>query len=52
MERAIALDPNSRLLAMQVWLRCWAVMGRPEEALQMVEQALRRKPGVVDEHLG
>jgi predicted Zn-dependent protease len=25
---------------------------RPEEALQMVEQALRHKPAVVDEHLG
>jgi tetratricopeptide (TPR) repeat protein len=27
-------------------------MNRTEESLQMVEQALRRKPGVVDEHLG
>ncbi len=51
MERAIALDPN--------WATSYAVlaeilgwMGRTEESLQMVEQALRRKPGVVDEHLG
>jgi Tfp pilus assembly protein PilF len=26
-------------------------MGRPEEALQMVEEALRRTPVIVDEHL-
>jgi adenylate cyclase len=51
MERAIALDPHSAT--------CYAVlaetlgwMGKPEEAVQMVEQALRRKPAVVDEHLG
>ena len=51
MERAIALDPNSATLyAGLAEMLGW--MGRPEEALQMVEQALRRKPGVVDEHLG
>jgi adenylate cyclase len=51
MQRAIALDPNSAALyAGLAEMLGW--MGRPEEALQMVEQALRRKPAVVDEHLG
>ena len=50
MERAIALDPNDPwgYTGLAVTLGC---MGRPEEALQMVEQALRRKPAIVDENL-
>jgi len=51
MKRAIALDPNSAInYAGLAEMLGW--MNRPEESLQMVEQALRRKPGVVDEHLG
>jgi adenylate cyclase len=50
MERAIALDPNSAegyaLMAITL-----SRAGRPEEALRMVEQALRRKPLVPDQHL-
>ena len=51
MERAIALAPNDvwgyvGLAEMLGW------MGRPEEGLLMVEQALRRKPpSIMDEHL-
>ena len=50
MERTIALDPNfawgyTGLAATLDW------MGRTEEALQMVEQALRRKPAIVDANL-
>jgi tetratricopeptide (TPR) repeat protein len=50
LERAITLDPN--------WATGYALLaevlsrvGRPEEAVGMVEQALRRKPIVADEHL-
>ena len=51
MKRAIALDPNwATSYAGLAEILGW--MGRTEEALQMVEQALRRKPGFVDEHLG
>ena len=50
MERAIALDPNEAdgyaFLAETL-----SRVGRPEEALQMVEQALRRKPFIADQHL-
>jgi tetratricopeptide (TPR) repeat protein len=50
MERAIALDPNSANgYAVLAEVLGW--MGRSEEALQTVEQALRRKPVTVDEHL-
>ncbi len=50
MERAIALDPNSATLyAVLAEMLGW--MGRPEESLERVEQALRRKPTVVDDHL-
>jgi adenylate cyclase len=50
MERAVALDPNdawgyTALAETLGW------MGKPEEVLQLVEQALRRKPVTVDEHL-
>ena len=50
MKRAIALDPNfawgyTALAEVLGW------MGRPEETLQMVEQALRHKPLTVDENL-
>jgi tetratricopeptide (TPR) repeat protein len=51
MQRAIALDPNSAgLYAGLAEMLGW--MNRPEESLQMVEQALRRKPSIVDVHLG
>jgi tetratricopeptide (TPR) repeat protein len=50
MERAVALDPNFAegyaLLAETL-----SRVGRPEEAVGMVEQALHRKPLVADEHL-
>jgi adenylate cyclase len=50
MERAIALDPNSAYgyagLA-QVLSR----VGRPQEAVGMITQALRRQHRVADEHL-
>jgi adenylate cyclase len=49
-ERAIALDPNEALssAALAEVLSC---VGRPEDAIGMVEQALRRKPFGVDWHL-
>jgi TolB-like protein/Tfp pilus assembly protein PilF len=51
MEQAIALDPNdARAYAALAETLGW--MGRTEEALQMVEEALRRKPALVDDHLG
>jgi tetratricopeptide (TPR) repeat protein len=50
MERAIALDPNEAdgyaFLAETL-----SRVGRPEDAITMVEQALRRKPFVADWHL-
>ena len=50
MERTIALDPNGAggYTGLAVTLG-W--MGKSEEALQMIEQALRRKPLVKDENL-
>ena len=50
MERAIALDPNiadGYAGLAEVLSR----VGRSEEAVRMVEQALRRKPFVADQHL-
>ena len=50
MERVIALDPNEAdgyAGLAEVLSR----VGRPEEAIGMVEQALRRKPFVADGHL-
>jgi adenylate cyclase len=50
MERIIALDPNwayGYVLLAETLSR----VGRPEEALRMVEQALRRKPFFADGHL-
>jgi tetratricopeptide (TPR) repeat protein len=50
MERAITLDPNQAngyAFLAEVLSR----VGRSEEALQMVEQALRRKPLAADQHL-
>jgi len=50
MERAIALDPNEALS--YAWLaEVLSRVGRPEEAVGMAEQALRRKPYVADNHL-
>jgi len=51
MNRAIALDPTSAICH-AVLAETLGWMGKPEEAVQMVEQALSRKPAVVDEHLG
>jgi adenylate cyclase len=49
-ERAIALDPHDAtgytLLAVAL-----SYVGKSDEALRMVEQALRRKPLIVDSHL-
>jgi tetratricopeptide (TPR) repeat protein len=50
MERAIALDPNSADSYAGL-AEVLSHMGRSEEAVRMVEQALRRKPLVVDQHL-
>jgi TolB-like protein/cytochrome c-type biogenesis protein CcmH/NrfG len=50
LERAIALDPNvagSYAFLAETLSR----VGRPEDALRMVEQALRRKPLTADQHL-
>ena len=51
LERAIALDPNyaSSYASLAETL---SRVGRPEEAVAMVEQALRRKPFIPDVHLG
>jgi adenylate cyclase len=50
LERAIAFNPNDALG--YAWLaEVLSRMGRPEEALRMVEQALRRKPFAADLHL-
>jgi len=50
MKRAIALDPNDTWGYTGLAVT-WGLMGRPEEALQMAEQALRRKPLTMDENL-
>jgi len=50
MERAVALDPNDAL-GYAVLAETLSRVGRPEEAVRMVEQALRRKPRVADQHL-
>jgi TolB-like protein/predicted Zn-dependent protease len=50
MERAIALDPNEAT-GYAALAETLSLVGREEEALQVIEQALRRKPAVVDQHL-
>ena len=47
MERAIALNPDDSGYVGLANTLGW--MGRSEEALQMIEQALRRQPHIVDE---
>jgi adenylate cyclase len=50
LERAAALDPNDALG--YAWLaEALSAVGRPEEAVAMVEQALRHKPSLADYHL-
>jgi adenylate cyclase len=51
MERAVALDPDDAV-NYAVLAETLSRVGRPEEAVAMAEQALRRKPTVVDQHLG
>jgi tetratricopeptide (TPR) repeat protein len=50
MERAIALDPNSAESYAGL-ADALSRVGRPEDAVGMVKQALRRKPSVADQHL-
>jgi adenylate cyclase len=50
MERAIALDPNDAN-GYAFLAEAFSRGGRSEEALRWVEQALRRKPFVPDQHL-
>ena len=50
LERAIALDPNLAL-SYAFLAETLSRVGRPEEVMGMVEQALRHKPHVVDQHL-
>ena len=50
MERAIALDPNDAW-GYAALAEMLSRVGRAEEAVGIVEQALRRKPAVVDWHL-
>jgi tetratricopeptide (TPR) repeat protein len=50
MERAIALDPTSAY-GYAGLAEVLSRVGRPEEAVGMAKQALRRKPLVADEHL-
>ena len=50
LERAIALDPNEAW-SYAALAETLSRVGRSEEALRMVEQALHRKPLVADEHL-
>ena len=50
MERGIALDPNDAV-SYTVLAETLSRVGRVEEAVGMVEQALRRKPIPVDQHL-
>ena len=51
MERAVVLDPNLANGYANL-AETLSRVGRPVEAVRMAEQALRRKPSVVDEHLG
>jgi adenylate cyclase len=50
MERVIALDPNDAI-GYAVLAETLSRVGRSEEAIGMVEQALRRKPSLADQHL-
>ncbi len=50
MDRAIALDPNLANVYATL-AETLSRVGRPEEAVRMAEQALHRKPDVVDFHL-
>jgi tetratricopeptide (TPR) repeat protein len=50
LERAVALDPNEAL-GYAVLAEALSYAGRPQEAVRMAEQALRRKPIVADQHL-
>jgi adenylate cyclase len=50
MEQAIALDPNNAT-GYAALAQLLSRVGRPQEAIGMVEQALRRKPSVADQHL-
>ncbi|MGH9425445.1 MAG: tetratricopeptide repeat protein, partial [Terriglobia bacterium] len=50
LEQAIALDPNEAL-GYAFLAETLSRVGRPVEAVGMVEQALRRKPNVADDHL-
>jgi tetratricopeptide (TPR) repeat protein len=50
LERAIALDPNMAL-SYAFLAETLSRVGRPEEAMGMVEQALHHKPHVADQHL-
>src|SRR5262249_22028056 len=49
-ERAVALDPNNALLY-AVLAETLSYVGRSDDALRMIEQALLRTPIVVDWHL-
>jgi adenylate cyclase len=50
LERATALDPNNAEVYAFL-AEALSGVGRPEEAVAMVEQALRHKPYVADDHL-
>ncbi len=50
LERAITLDPNGAE-GYAILAETLSRVGRPEEAVGMVEQALRRKPLIADWHL-
>jgi tetratricopeptide (TPR) repeat protein len=50
MERAIALDPNEAF-SYALLAETLSRVGKPEEAVAMAEQALRRKPIAADLHL-
>ncbi len=50
MERGVALAPNEAG-SYAALAETLSRVGRPEEAVAMAEQALRRKPVVADEHL-
>jgi len=51
LERAIALDHPNEAWGYALLSETLSRVGRPEEAVGMVEQALRRKPLVADQHL-